>query len=42
MSNLNCIMQAYARLWEENKLELELEENKNSAYLNNFVVTGVT
>ena len=27
MNNLNCKMQAYARVCKENKLELELEEN---------------
>ena len=31
-------MQAHAKVWEENKLELELE--KNDAYWNNFVVEG--
>ena len=27
MNNLNCKMQAHARVCEENKLELELEKN---------------
>ena len=35
MDNLNCKMQAHARVCKENKLE-ELE--KNDAYWNNFVV----
>ena len=26
MDNLNCKTQAHARVWEENKLELELEK----------------
>ena len=34
MNNLNCKMQAHARVCEENKLELELEEEleKNDTY----------
>ena len=34
-------MQAYARLCEENKLELEIEE-ENVAYWHNFVVEGLS
>ena len=41
MDNLNCKMQAHARVCKENKLELELEENDNDTYWNNFVVRGV-
>ena len=34
VNNLNCKMQAHARVCEENKLELELEEEEkeNDAY----------
>ena len=34
MNNLNCKMQAHARVCEENKLELDLEEEleKNDGY----------
>ena len=28
MDNLNCKTQAHARVYKENKLELELEENE--------------
>ena len=38
MDNLNCKMQARARVCEENKLEYE----KNDAYWNNFAVKGVS
>ena len=39
MDNLNCKMQAHARVCEENKLELE---EQNDTYKNNFVITGVS
>ena len=42
MDNLNCKMQAHARVCKENKLELELEENENNTYWNNFVVRDVS
>ena len=38
--NLNCKMQAHARVHKENKIELK--ENKNDTYWNNFVVRGVS
>ena len=41
MVNLNCKMQAHARVCKDNKLELELE-GKNDTNWNNFVVTGVS
>ena len=42
MNNLNCKMQAHARVCEENKLELEEELEKNDVYWNNFAVTGTS
>ena len=38
MDNLNCKLQAYVRVCEEN---IELEE-KNDAYWNHFVVIGAS
>ena len=37
MDNLNCKIQAHARVCEENKLE-----EKNDAYWNNFAVKGAS
>ena len=41
LNNLNCNMQAHARVCKENELELE-ELEKNDAYWNNFEVTGMS
>ena len=38
MNNLNCKMQAHARMREENNEELE----KSDTYWNNFAVTGTS
>ena len=40
LDNKNYKMQAYARVCEENKLELELE--KNDTYWNSFAVEGAS
>ena len=43
MNNLNCKMQAHARVCEENKLEeLEKKTTAKDAYRNNFVVKGTS
>ena len=43
MNNLNCKMQAHARVCEENKLEeLEKKTTVKDAYRNNFAVKGTS
>ena len=42
MDNLNRIMQAHARVCNENNIYSITIRRKNDTYLNNFVVAGVS